>query len=272
MALRDHVSFGLFRRGIRPQAVGVLLGTTLSVVLVAGAVAVAHDADDGEIHGCYEKKGGRLRISDDRRCSDDEWKVSWNERGRRGEAGPRGPEGSAGPAGPSGEPGAKGERGPAGPIGPAGPPGPSGPAGAAGPAGEPGPQGLVGPDGPPGPEGETGPRGPAGPPGPEGPPGPQGERGPAGISGFEMVTARVPGDGFNSEGAKRVTAQCPNGKRVVGTGASVEGDEDVAGRVSLQEIAPVNGAGRQVRAVAAEIPPGTNLRWALVVVAFCAQA
>jgi hypothetical protein len=86
-----------------------------------------------------------------------------------------------------------------------------------------------------------------------------------------MVTARVPGDGLNSEGRKRVTAQCPNGKRVVGTGSSIEGDdEDLSGRIALQEIAPVNG--RQVRAVAAEVAPGTNLRWALVAVAFCAEA
>lgn len=272
MALRDRASFQVFRGATRRRVFGVLLGTTTVVVLVAGTVAFAHDADDGQIHGCYEKKSGRLRIVDDRRCSDDEWRVSWSERGRRGEAGPRGPVGPAGPAGAAGEVGAKGERGPSGPVGPAGPAGPMGPAGPAGPAGEPGPQGLVGPDGAPGPEGETGPRGPAGPPGTEGPPGPQGDRGPAGISGFEMVTARTPGDGFNSDGQKRATVQCPNGKRIVGTGASLEGDEDVTGRIALQEIAPVNGSGRQARAVAAEVAPGTNLRWAVVVVAFCAAA
>ena len=36
--------------------------------------------------------------------------------------------------------------------------------------------------------------------------------------------------------------------------------------------APVNGAGRPARAVAAEVAPGTNLRWALVVIAYCAEA
>ena len=93
------------------------------------------------------------------------------------------------------------------------------------------------------------------------------------MSGFESVTARVPGNGFNSDGVKRATAQCPAGKRVVGTGASIEGDDDdIAGRVALQEIAPVNGNGRQVRAVAAEVAPGTNSRWAVTVVAFCAEA
>jgi hypothetical protein len=270
MALQDrvHLRHPLPGRPHRKRLFGTLVVTSVLVVVVAGTVASAHDSDDGSIHGCYEKKSGRLRIADDRRCSDDEWKVSWNERGRRGETGPRGSAGPAGPAGIKGEPGPKGDRGPAGPLGT---PGPAGAAGPAGPAGEPGEQGVVGPDGPPGPEGATGPRGPAGPPGTEGPPGPEGARGPAGISGFEMVTARVPGDGFNSEGQKRASAQCPNGKRVVGTGATIEGDDDdLSGRIALAEIAPVNG--RMARAQAAEVAPGTNLRWALVVVAFCAEA
>ncbi|HET9771984.1 MAG TPA: hypothetical protein VFS16_13915 [Acidimicrobiia bacterium] len=271
MGLRDRIVLRHPLHGRRGRSVGALVIASTLVVGAAGTVAFAHDSDDGTIHGCYEKKGGRLRIADDRRCSDDEWKVSWNERGRRGETGPRGPGGPKGEAGPKGDAGPKGERGPAGPAGPAGITGAAGPAGPPGPAGEPGPQGVVGPDGPPGPEGATGPRGPAGPPGSEGPPGPQGARGPAGISGFEMVTARVPAEGTNSEGRKRVTAQCPTGKRVVGTGASIEGDDDdLSGRIALQEIAPVNG--RQARAVANEVAPGTNLRWALVVVAFCAEA
>ena len=85
-----------------------------------------------------------------------------------------------------------------------------------------------------------------------------------------MVTARTPNSGYDSDNLKQATAQCPNGKRVVGTGASVEGDaEDIAGRVALQQIVPVNG--RQARAVAAENAPGTNQRWALVAVAYCAE-
>ncbi len=243
-----------------------LAATSLAVVAVASTSAFAHDQDDGQIRGCYDKQSGRLRIADDGRCSSGEWKVSWNERGRRGEAGPRGPEGPMGPAG-------KGAVGPAGPTGPAGPAGPAGPVGPKGPAGadgQPGAQGLVGPDGQPGPEGPAGQRGPSGPPGPEGPTGPQGSRGPAGISGFEMVTARTPNSGFDSDNLKQATAQCPNGKRVVGTGASIEGDaEDLAGRVALLEIAPVNG--RQARAVAAEMAPGTDRRWALIAVAYCAE-
>jgi len=240
-----------------------LAATSLAVVAVASSNAFAHDQDDGQIRGCYDKQSGRLRIADDGRCSSGEWKVSWNEKGRRGDAGPRGPEGPMGPAG-------KGAVGPAGPTGAAGPAGPAGPKGPNGADGQPGPQGLVGPDGPVGPEGTAGQRGPAGPAGPEGPTGPQGSRGPAGISGFEMVTARTPDSGYDSDNLKLATAQCPNGKRVVGTGASIEAAaEDVAGRVALQQIVPVNG--RQARAVAAELAQGTNQRWALVAVAYCAE-
>ena len=67
-----------------------LAAASLAVVGVATTSAFAHDQDDGQIHGCYDKQSGRLRIVDDGRCSSGEWKVSWNERGRRGDAGPKG--------------------------------------------------------------------------------------------------------------------------------------------------------------------------------------
>lgn len=267
MTLRDriHLRLPLRARGHRGRYFGALVVAGVVVVGAAGTSAFGHGSGDGTIHGCYDKSSGRLRIADGKRCSHDERMVSWNERGRKGDTGARGP---AGDAGPKGDIGPKGDRGAPGPAGPAGIGGPAGPGG---PAGEPGPRGVAGPDGPAGPEGPPGPPGPAGPPGVEGPPGPEGVRGPAGISGFEIVTARFPAEGTNSVGRKRVTAQCPTGKRVVGTGASIEGDDDdLSGRIALQEIAPVNG--RQARAVAAEIAPGTDARWALVVVAFCAEA
>jgi len=129
---------------------------------------------------------------------------------------------------------------------------------------------VVGPDGAPGPMGIPGPpgsRGAMGPQGPEGPPGPHGERGPAGVSGFEVVTARMPANGFNSESPKQVTAQCPTGKRVIGTGATIEGTNgDLDGLVALQEIAPVRG---DARGRAVEVG-STDVRWALVAFAFCA--
>jgi hypothetical protein len=42
----------------------------------------------------------------------------------------------------------------------------------------------------------------------------------------------------------------------------------VAGRVALYEITPVDGRG--ARASAAQMGSGTNVRWAVVAVAFCA--
>ncbi|MCA1843639.1 MAG: hypothetical protein LC792_10730, partial [Actinobacteria bacterium] len=153
------------------------------------------------------------------------------------------------------------------PPGTDGLPGQRGPVGADGPGG---PQGPAGPDGPPGPPGPAGPVGPRGPAGPSGPQGAQGSRGPVGMSGFEMVTARTPSTGFTSDDSKRATALCPNGKRLVGTAAAVDSENggDLSGRVALYEILPVDGRG--TRATAAEVGSGTNLRWAVVAVAFCA--
>jgi hypothetical protein len=265
--------------------------TSLVVVVAAGAVAFADIPDGNAIEACYQKSTGRLRIVDSDGCESGERKVTWNVRGPqglRGDAGPagaRGPAGERGPAGPAGPAGPRGLIGPAGPQGVAGPMGPVGPkgeTGGPGPAGAnglPGPRGPVGPEGPAGPQGApghdgaagpTGPSGPRGPAGPAGSAGPQGPRGPAGMSGFEIVTARMPAIGFNSDASKRVTAICPDGKRLVGTAASVDGENgaDLSGRVAISQIAPVDGRG--ARASAAEVGSGTNERWAVTAVAFCA--
>ena len=88
-------------------------------------------------------------------------------------------------------------------------------------------------------------------------------------NGFEVVTARTPNAGFNADNTKQATALCPAGKRVVGTGADIETDGgDVGGRVALERISPVSD--REARAVAGEVANAGNLRWAVVVVAFCA--
>lgn len=252
-------------------------------VLVAGTVAFADIPDSGVVHACYDKSTGGVRIVDNAGCERDERKITWNAkgpdgpRGEPGSAGSKGAAGAMGPAGPKGDTGTPGPRGPAGPDGAPGlqgPAGPAGPEGRLGPDGPPGPQGLVGADGaggPAGPAGPIGPRGPSGPPGADGPSGPQGPRGPAGISGFEMVTARTPVSGLNSESPKQATAQCPAGKRVIGTGATLEGDAgELSGRVALQEIVPISS--NEARSVAAENAPGTTVKWAVVAVAFCASA
>ena len=239
--------------GNRRRIFGVFMVTSLAVVLVAGAGAFADIPDRDGLHLCYEKDSGRLRVVDNKGCEQDERKIVWDNRGRTGAKGERGPSGSDGARGPKGE------------TGPAGPPGPEGPMG---------PQGVVGPDGvagPVGPVGPAGPRGQSGPVGPEGPPGPRGEQGPPGISGFEVVTARTPTNGFNSESPKQVAAECPSGKRVIGTGATLEASNgELDGQVALQEIAPIRR--NEARGRAAEVATGSNVRWAIVVVAFCAEA
>jgi hypothetical protein len=246
-------------RAIGQRAFGVFVLTSLAVVLVAGAVAFADIPDDGVLHACYDKESGRLRVVDNKGCHDDERKITWSQKGPQGPRGEAGPAGAAGDRGPAGPAGPKGEAGPAGPTGPKGE---TGETGSSGPTGE---RGLMGPDGPMGPEGPAGPAGPAGSAGPAGP------RGPAGISGFEMVLSRAPENGFSNDRVKSATAVCPGGKRVVGTGATVEsGNGDLAGRVALQEIMPTSR--NEVRGAAAQIGQGNNLRWALVVVAFCAEA
>jgi hypothetical protein len=252
-------------KGNRSRISGLIAVTSLAVVLVAGAGAFADIPDRDGLHLCYDKDSGRLRVVDNDKCDGGERKLVWDSRGRDGAKGERGP------IGPSGVPGAKGPKGDPGPAGPPGVAGPPGEIGPAGPEGPMGPQGVVGPDGAPGPmgiPGPSGPRGAPGPPGPEGPPGPHGDRGPAGISGVQVVTARIPPNGFDSESPKQVIAQCPSGKRVIGTGASIEGTNgDLAGLVALQEIAPVR---RDARGRAVEVGQGTDVRWALIVFAFCA--
>jgi hypothetical protein len=255
-------------KGSRRRIFGLFVVTTLAVVLIAGAGAFADIPDRDGLHLCYDKDSGRLRVVDNKGCEHDERKIVWDNRGRTGARGERGPAGRDGERGPKGDPG------PIGPQGVAGPPGEIGPAGPPGPEGPMGPQGVVGPDGPPGPKGDAGPAGPrgaSGPSGPEGPPGPPGDRGPAGISGFEVVTARTPNNGFNSESPKQATAECPNGKRVIGTGAGLEASNgDLDGLVALQEIVPVRRD--EARGRAAEVAQGSDVRWALVIVAFCAEA
>jgi hypothetical protein len=71
---------------------------------------------------------------------------------------------------------------------------------------------------------ETGPEGPAGPQGAQGTQGPQGERGPrglAGVSGYEIVTNAQT---TTSSTFTFVDATCPDGKNVLGGGASARRD------------------------------------------------
>lgn len=75
----------------------------------------------------------------------------------------------------------------------------------------------AGAQGPQGPAGTEGPQGPPGAPGAAGPTGPQG---PPGLSALQRVEAT---SAENSNSPKQVTASCPTGKQLVGTGYDVFG-------------------------------------------------
>lgn len=112
----------------------------------SAAVAIAAiPAADGTFTGCYRTSGGELRVIDSAQaCRGNETRITWSQRGPRGEAGPQGPTGATGPQGATGERGPAGATGPQGPAGAQGDPGPQGPQGAKGDQGDPGPQGPQG--------------------------------------------------------------------------------------------------------------------------------
>src|SRR5262245_18575555 len=77
-----------------PRAL-ILLTAAAAVALLAGvAVAAIPDSDDGEIHGCYQKNQGQLRVIDAEAgasCGPAEKALVWNQVGPPGATGPRGP-------------------------------------------------------------------------------------------------------------------------------------------------------------------------------------
>ena len=88
-------------RVLRYRAPVVVLG--LAGVLVIGGVAGAAipDSDDDEIHACYQKNQGQLRVIDAEEgaeCRSSENPLVWNQAGPQGEPGPQG---ETGPRGPS---------------------------------------------------------------------------------------------------------------------------------------------------------------------------
>jgi Collagen triple helix repeat (20 copies) len=87
--------------------------------------------------------------------------------------------------------------------------------------GRPGPAGAQGPKGDRGEQGAPGSAGPKGDPGPRGLLGPQGPAGPSGLSGYQVVISDGLGLPPTVSGTR--TATCPNGKKVLGGGASMTG-------------------------------------------------
>ena len=87
---RHHSAGGLLRRLGGPLVLGA--AALLAVAAVAGAAIP--DSDDGEIHGCYQKNQGQLRVIDaqvGQSCRPSEESLVWNQEGVQGETGPRGP-------------------------------------------------------------------------------------------------------------------------------------------------------------------------------------
>jgi hypothetical protein len=118
------------------------------------------------------------------------------------------------------------------------------------------------PAGPQGVQGDPGPQGPEGPQGPPGTAGTDGPAGPPGMTHLSFATAQSP---FNS-GDKFAAAQCPAGKRVVGSGFSILPTTANAVARSLA----VDLGGTSLTVVAHEGPGGEALTWTVQARAVCA--
>jgi hypothetical protein len=126
-----------------------------------------------------------------------------------------------------------------------------------------GPRGPAGAPGAPGPQGPQGPGGPAGAKGDKGDKGDTGNPGPPGISGLVRVSAESP---FNTTNAKSVTATCPAGKRLIGTGAEISG---ALGSVALDDLTPL-ASGTAVLATGYLVPGQPATTWSIIAFALCA--
>lgn len=92
-----HSVGGSLRRVVAP----LVLGSAALLAVAAVAGAAIPDSGDGEIHGCYQKNQGQLRVIDaeaGHACRPSEKPLVWNQ---EGVAGPVGPAGPTGPRGPS---------------------------------------------------------------------------------------------------------------------------------------------------------------------------
>lgn len=84
------------------------VGVTIALVLAASGFAVAAiPGPNGNIRGCFEKKGGELRVvGHKRKCRRGERRLVWSKRGPAGPAGEQGARGETGPTGAQGSPAA----------------------------------------------------------------------------------------------------------------------------------------------------------------------
>ena len=123
-------SFGLGRSRGRISHAKALTACTGAALLAGGAMAVgAIPSSSGTINACYSKKSGAMRIVDTKeKCGKKETRLTWNEKGVKGDAGATGAAGAQGPMGPTG-PGSSALTGTPGSAGAKGPPAQRGPPG-----------------------------------------------------------------------------------------------------------------------------------------------
>ena len=96
--------------------------------------------------------------------------------------------------------------------------------------------------------------------GPAGPQGPQGAQGAPGVANVEIVEASSP----SNSSPKGVEAECPAGKRVIGSGGAVT----LVGQAYLSAVTPLEN-GTSVRAIAFDNPDNPN-DWHVTARAICA--
>jgi hypothetical protein len=86
---------GGFRGKLRHRRTLIALAAGALLVLVGGvAWAAIPDSNDSEIHACFKKKQGQLRVIDAEggvTCGPAEQELVWNQKGPTGAPGPRGP-------------------------------------------------------------------------------------------------------------------------------------------------------------------------------------
>ena len=83
----------------------IVMGALAVAGLALGGIAYASIPDsEDEIHGCYGKSNGQLRVIDDEQaaCKNNETALNWNTHGQQGLPGQDGEDGENGAPGPSG--------------------------------------------------------------------------------------------------------------------------------------------------------------------------
>lgn len=258
---------------LRPSPAMAVAVVALIVALGGAAYATGSrpfaGSSSGGVNGCLSLPSRVIYVpAEGFHCHSGDLAISWSK------AGPRGPKGSVGPKGTKGQPGsigASGQKGETGAIGLQGQPGPKGDTGLSGEKGETGAQGFQGEKGETGLQGlkgEKGEKGLTGEKGEKGEQGIQGEKGEAGISGYQVVTKSEtifsPGGG-TSEG--QVFATCPQGKVVIGGGASAVGGNLVNDGPSFFGGEPNN----EWEAEFTFTPPGSGENETLTAIAYCAD-